>query len=153
MPAPFTAKKEPAFTAKEVCAALDVPRGTLNWWAHGGYMSGLGASRVTAGKKRQFPLKAVVALAIMKQLVALGIALENASDWAKFAVLYFDGNPTMSEFHIYLTASGAVAFPEIRDESAPGDAKLRITIYPKATIRELKRALDAATPASKARRK
>jgi len=73
---PLRPPKEPTFTAKQACIALDVPRGTLNWWAHQGLMRDLRSLSTTPGKARRFTLTDVVVLGIMKRLMnAPGIGL------------------------------------------------------------------------------
>lgn len=83
----MAAVDRPTFTSSAVCAALDLPRGTLNSWAFKGAMRHFDSANTTAGLARQFTLRDVLALAIIKRLVRtpLRIRLAAASEWARVA--------------------------------------------------------------------
>ena len=69
--------QERTFTAKQVCAALGVPRGTLNAWAFGGYFELFEAGHTSQGKAREFTLSDVSKLALIRHLANLGISKER----------------------------------------------------------------------------
>lgn len=77
------------FTAKEVCAALAVPRGTLNSWAYHGVFKELDAPSVTAGKSRSFTRRDVHTLAIFKSLIGLGFSAKSALKYSASAVAHY----------------------------------------------------------------
>ena len=152
---------EPTFTAREVCGAIGIPRGTLNHWAANGYLTGLGLEGVSAGGTRRYTAVAVLALALLRHLVDLGIPIENAADpeknavdWAKFAAMYYlDSDGRARQFNIYRTSAGLDAFPEQHERPAPADAHSRITIYPLAFLSEIKARLTGGQMQPRRRRK
>jgi DNA-binding transcriptional MerR regulator len=137
----------PTFSAKQVCAALDVPHGTLNSWAHFGYFKGFDASETTPGKARKFTLRDLVKLATIKTLLDFGLTSDRARGVASIAVRGMDArSPQKIRVLLYADNNEAVLLDE--QESAAG-AMLELSVYPQAIIDELKARLSAAEVATK----
>lgn len=73
----------PTFTPKQVCAALEIPHGTLNSWAHVGILEGYDAEFTRKGKARHYSVRDLIRLSMIKYLMKLGMTLPYASSWVK----------------------------------------------------------------------
>jgi len=140
-------RKEPTFTARDVCRALDVPHGTLNSWAFHGWFVGLDAEKTTPGKARRFTLSDLFRLAILKYLVEFGINAYRARDWAKHCVKYMDRAP-VSEMHIlvYRDDHYTIHLGDLMRKPVSSGALLRLTIYPAEIVHALKERLGVSAP-------
>jgi DNA-binding transcriptional MerR regulator len=151
------------FTAKQVCAALGIPRGTLNAWAHAGYFFGFDAEFTRPGKSRRYSPDDLSRLAIIKYLVDFGVSMHQARIWADISVHYMNSE-TPTKIRAVLS-SGSLQLILLDDqpfESALGDAAdrasernetlLELVIYPRAIVVEVKRRLSVLSkPASAVR--
>lgn len=77
---------ELTFTPRQVCIALNVPHGTLNSWAHAGLFKGLDAEKTVPGKARKFTLRDLRYLAVMAELLYIGMSAERARYYAAYCV-------------------------------------------------------------------
>lgn len=139
-------KPSPTFTAYDVTRALEVPSGTLNSWAFRGLFKDLDAAKTAPGKARRFTLADLFRLAIMKRLLELGVAADQARGWATMCVRNMDETP-ISEMHVLIYKDSLmVHLGDVMDEPLPPDALLRLTIYPRAIVQDLKEKLGVQEP-------
>jgi hypothetical protein len=125
------------FTAKEVCAALNVPRGTLNSWAHAGYFKQFDTPATNQGKARIFTWNDLLRLAIFKLLTDNDISAKSAILWAWVAVEYMK---TESQYRVawYPDRMALVS----GNRKAGPDALLELTIFPHAIAAHLRQRLN-----------
>jgi hypothetical protein len=144
------ARREPTFTAKAVCAAIGVPHGTLNSWAHAGVLRRFRASTTTPGKARRFPLRDLIMLAAIKRFSDLGIAPERAAGWARVMIRLMDRlGPQMTELNVRVYEDQDSVLPNdglMAQEAQPKAGELvKVTIYPHAIVKDLKAKLATLT--------
>jgi hypothetical protein len=134
------AKRRTTFTAKAVCAALDIPHGTLNSWAFHGLFKGLDAAKTKPGKARRFTLADLFRLAILKLLLDFGISGERASQWSILCVHYMD-LAEVAEMNISIYQNGESVVYLVGDlemDSPPLGQLMRLTLYPIEIVNALK---------------
>ena len=131
------------FTAAEACKALNVPRGTLNSWAFYGLFDGLSGEKTTPGKARRFSRPDLLQLAIMRQLLALGVAGKQAAQWARVCVILILEGGDCDEAHLVTTDDGELTFriPERATDPEPEGVVARLVIYPREIELALRRRL------------
>jgi hypothetical protein len=147
-------RKEPTFTAKDVCQALNVPHGTLNSWAFHGWFVGLDAEKTTPGKARRFSLRDLFQLAIMKQLVDIGLLAEKARNWADICVRHMD-QWYFTEFHALRYPDDdewVIHLDDFREPPRSG-ASVRLTVYPVEIVNAVKQRLGMGATAVDLERK
>jgi DNA-binding transcriptional MerR regulator len=132
----------PTFAAKQVCAALGVPHGTLNSWAHAGFFREFDAATTTPGKARRFSLNDLVRLSIMSRLLDVGFPTRKAKSLSQLCLHHIE---TISPTKIRM-----LTYPDNREEILLDDHKsgpepiLELIIYPRMVVAELKRRLAEA---------
>jgi hypothetical protein len=133
------------FAAAEACTALNIPRGTLNSWAFNGLLKNLSGEKTSPGKARKFSRADLLHLAIMRQLLSLGVAGKQANEWAGLCVTAILEGGDCNEAHLIMTDDGALTFrlPERATEPEPEGAVLRLVIYPRVTELALRRRLNS----------
>jgi hypothetical protein len=141
-------EQSPTFTAGDVCRALDVPRGTLNSWAHHGWFEGFDSQETTPRKARQFTLPDLIRLAIIRTLTGQGIDSHLA--WPlmdqTIRLISRPGGEAITEVSLLVFEDGSTEFrtDEALMATQPQVAPImRLTIYPRAIVNALKRRLDA----------
>ena len=85
---------EQTFKPQEACAAIRLPRGTLQTWSARGLLRQFDAASVRAGQTYGFSLADVLALALIKEAVGRGINTPVLFDKAHFyadSFLWFPG--------------------------------------------------------------
>lgn len=146
------------FTAKQVCAALEIPRGTLNAWAHSGYLFGFDAEFTRPGKARLYSFDDIFRLSIMKSLLNYGISLAEARSISTLCVhFYNEKSPSKVRFICAGHFRGVLTDDEPFEllsragerPRPPGEEiqpELEIVVYPRQMIRQLKAQLDTEPP-------
>jgi DNA-binding transcriptional MerR regulator len=129
------------FAAKQVCAALGVPHGTLNSWAHAGYFHEFDAAITIPGKARKFSLDDLFYLSIMIRLIDLGFSVKTARSLSKRCLSYMENSPTKIRMLVYDDDREEILLND--QEVGPG-ATIEVSIFPQAIVAELKRRLAAA---------
>jgi hypothetical protein len=132
----------PTFAAKQVCAALGVPHGTLNSWAHAGYFREFDSAFTTPGKARKFSLDDLFYLSIMTHFLDFGISARTAKSWSKTCAHHMKILSPM-QIKMLLYADGRDEVLLDNQEPQP-EAIFELTIYPQTIFAELKRRLAAA---------
>jgi hypothetical protein len=132
----------PTFAAKQVCAALGVPHGTLNSWAHMGFFREFDAATTTPGKARKFSLDDLFLLSIRTHLLDFGISGGRAKSWAQHCADHVKKGPPPAKLRMLLYANREEI---LLDDQEPGPGlMLELTIYPQMILAALKRRLAAA---------
>jgi hypothetical protein len=78
------------FPPRLVCAALDIPHGTLGSWAARGHLANFDAAFASRGKARQFTLKDALSLALLRDagsevpVELSGFAPDAVEHWMKY---------------------------------------------------------------------
>lgn len=137
-------RKEQRFTAKDVCAAVQVPHGTLNSWAYKGLFRHLSAAQTTPGKARRFTFRDILVLAIMKQLLDFGFGANFAVAWSAECVTALDYQK--SETHLWFGPDGTT----VRyDDRAPAPSPyVHLQIFPEHIAIEVRRRLGLSSAES-----
>jgi hypothetical protein len=129
------------FRARDVCAAIGLPPGTLSSWKQAGALRNLTGGQTSQGKARRFTVEDVTRLAITKAITETGIAIESAANWAGFCVNYMDNwGEAVTEFNILFYENDLVlrANDDLMTEPAAPGAYARFTIYPWKIVDRLK---------------
>lgn len=110
---------EMRFPPRLVCAALNIPAGTLATWANRGMLRNFDAAHTTPGKARMFTMRDALALALLKagdvtEYVELpDYAPTAARDWMKH-------RPYLRELHIrYSDKTTSIRYNDDIMESPP----------------------------------
>jgi hypothetical protein len=136
-------RRPPTFTAKMVCIALDVPRGTLGSWAYHGHFKDLDAAKTRPGKARKFTVDDLIRLAILKLLLDFGISGESARSWSTLCVNYMN-QAKVTEMNVLVYRNGEMQVHLVghleMDPPPPGEL-MRLTLYPVEIMNTLKERL------------
>ena len=134
-------KRRPTtFTAKAVCAALDVPRGTLGSWAYHGHFKDLDAAKTKPGKARKFTVDDLIRLAILKMLLDFGISGESARSWSTLCVNYMN-QAKVTEMNVLVYRNGEMQVHlvgHLEMDPPPPNPRMRLQIFPQQIFNELK---------------
>lgn len=129
--------------AKQVCATLGVSHGTLNSWAHAGFFRQFDAAVTTPGKARRFSFNDLLRLRIQSHFLDFAISPRKAWPLALQCVDYINKfSPTEINVFFYTDAKEEILLDN--EDQAPGEIALRLTIYPKTMVAELRRRLAAS---------
>jgi hypothetical protein len=123
---------EPAFRAKDVVKACDIPHGTLNYYAMSGLLRRLSQPETDAGRARQFTFFDVLALAVARRLItrlaydardAIDVGLSaasnaNAAGYSNVGKMVFPSNDEF--FDISLDLDGLITLVRRRLGIAAG---------------------------------
>ena len=127
---------ERTFKPLEACAAIRLPRGTLQTWSARGWLRQFDAAFVRAGQTYGFSLADVLALALIKEAVGRGINTPVLFDKAHFyadCFLWFPGRvrECVLRFHGEPGAEGSAATVGTNEvfQSEPPLPGVRTTVH------------------------
>jgi hypothetical protein len=142
------------FTPKQICAALEIPHGTLNSWAHSGFFRGFDSESTEPGKARRYSLGDLTRLSLMKYFIHLGIPVGRARAIA--TVCYHtitDLSPLkITKFKFLMSMDGSFHMPLLNNETietrlpvgtpAP-PIPMEVVVYPSVILAEVLRRIEA----------
>jgi MerR HTH family regulatory protein len=149
----------PTFTPKQVCAALEIPHGTLNSWAHSGVLLGFDAELTEPGKARRYSFADLTRLSLMKYFILLGMPVGKSRALSTVCYRYIiESRPVeVRQIQLLMSVDGNFSWTLLNDDtiekrfpvgSSVPPIPMELIIYPSEILAEVMRRMEAISATS-----